>query len=92
MTVLHAYFLPPLDLLKVDGEVYGSYADAFHACEREHTHPEDCYTDLQDLDDDSDSEMDDDDEEPQEEDEDTTVKAIAKILGGALKVIVKWGT
>jgi hypothetical protein len=59
------------DLLKVDGEVYGSYADAFHACEREHTHPEDCYTDPQDLDDDSESEMD-DDSEPQEEDEDTT--------------------
>ena len=54
--------------MKADGEVYGSYADAFRACRREHTHPEDCDTDPQDLDADSE---DDDDEEPQE-DRDTT--------------------
>jgi len=70
--MLHHPFEEWDDLLKVDGEVYGSYADAFSVCKREHTHPEDCYTDPQDLNADSESDMDDDDEEPQEEDGDTT--------------------
>ena len=70
--MLHHPFEEWDDLLKVDGETYESYIDAFHACGRQHTHPEDCYTDPQDLNADSESETDDDDEDPQEEDGDTT--------------------
>ncbi|EXU94545.1 PIF1-like helicase, partial [Metarhizium robertsii] len=43
--MLHHPFVDWDDLLTVDGRVYGSYIDAFRACRRSHTHPEDFYTD-----------------------------------------------
>jgi hypothetical protein len=43
--MLHHPFTIPTDLLAFDGCVYGSYIDAFRACRRLHTHPDDFYTD-----------------------------------------------
>jgi hypothetical protein len=57
--ILHHPFVDWDDLLSVDGQVYDSYVDAFHACEQWHIHPEDFYTDLDEsglgVDSDSDS-------------------------------------
>jgi len=44
--MLHHPFVEYAELLTVDGQVYGSYIEAFQACRRLHTHPEDFYTDL----------------------------------------------
>ena len=43
--MLHHPFQQPTDLLSFDGCDYGSYVDAFQACGRLHTHPDDFYTD-----------------------------------------------
>ena len=59
--MLHHPFVDWEDLLVVDGHLYGSYIDAFQACSRLHSHPEDFYTDPEKDDDvglDSDSEED----------------------------------
>src|SRR5439155_27224117 len=62
--MLHHPFEGWEDLLTVDGQAYGSYIDAFRACKRLHTHPEDFYTDPEaDV---SDSE-DESDEDPAED-------------------------
>jgi hypothetical protein len=44
--MLHYPFERYTDLLSFDGYDYGSYTDAFRACRRLHTHPDDFYTDL----------------------------------------------
>jgi hypothetical protein len=44
--MLHHLFVDWDDLLSVDGQVYDSYVDAFHAYEQQHVHPEDFYIDL----------------------------------------------
>jgi ATP-dependent DNA helicase PIF1 len=67
--MLHHPFERLTDLLSFDGSDYGSYTDAFHACRRLHTHPDDFYTDLeangQDTDnEDSDSVRDESGDEP----------------------------
>ena len=43
--MLHHPFVDFADILAVDGRVYGSYIDAYRACRRLYTHPEDFYTD-----------------------------------------------
>ena len=43
--MLHHPFTSLTDLFTVDGCAYGSYGDAFSACRRLHTHPDDFYTD-----------------------------------------------
>ena len=43
--MLHHPFTDRTGLLAVDGCVYGSYLEAFRACQRLHTHPDDFYTD-----------------------------------------------
>ena len=45
--MLHHPFVDWDDLLSVDGQVYTTYVDAFRACIRQHVHPEDFYTDLE---------------------------------------------
>ncbi|KAK8912682.1 hypothetical protein VCV18_012361 [Metarhizium anisopliae] len=62
--MLHHPFVDYADLLTVDGQVYGSYIQAFQACQRLHTHPQDFYTDPEA----SDSESDEDPEEQAEGD------------------------
>lgn len=47
----------------VDNQVYGSYIDAFRACHRSRTHPEDFYTDPDPESEASDGESDGDPEE-----------------------------
>ena len=56
--MLHHPFQQPTDLLSFDRCDYGSYVDAFQACVRLHTHPDDFYTDpvADDPDTDSDDE------------------------------------
>ncbi len=44
------------DLLSFDSSNYGSYTDAFRACKRLYTYPDDFYTDLVADDQDTDSE------------------------------------
>jgi len=64
--MLHHPFVDWVDLLTVDGQLYESYIDAFRACHRLHTHPQDFYTDPE-----ADEEASDDsDEDPEEEVED----------------------
>jgi primosomal protein N' len=53
--MLHHPFVDWEDLLY--GQTYGTYIDAFQACSRLHSHPEDFYTDL-DKDDDNDQDSD----------------------------------
>jgi hypothetical protein len=65
--MLHHPFVDWDDLLSVDGQVYGSYIDAFQACRRSHTHPPDFYTDPEAECSDSDNESDDDPEEEPDE-------------------------
>ena len=43
--MVHHPFVNDADLLTVDGQIYESYTEAFQACCRSHTHPEDFYTD-----------------------------------------------
>jgi hypothetical protein len=43
--MLHHPFTDWPDLLSVENETYGSYIEAFRACRRVHTHPEDFYGD-----------------------------------------------
>ena len=45
--MLHHPFTDWADLLTGDNQTYGSYIDAFQACKRLHTHPQDFYTDLE---------------------------------------------
>ena len=56
--MLHHPFTDPTDLLAFDGYAYRSYIDAFRACRRLHTHPDDFYTDPVADDQDTDSEDD----------------------------------
>jgi ATP-dependent DNA helicase PIF1 len=66
--MLHHPFQRFTDLLSFDSCDYGSYIDAFRACKRLHTHPDDFYTDLeadgQDTDSDSDSVCNESSDEP----------------------------
>ena len=56
------------DLLSVDGQVLAMYVDAFHACTQQHIHPEDFYTDLEELGEpDSDSDTDSDSSSDEDE-------------------------
>jgi hypothetical protein len=70
--MLHHPFVDWNDLLSVDGQIYGSYIDAFHACEQRHIHSEDFYTDIEesDLGSDSDSDGDSDTDSDDTSDED----------------------
>jgi hypothetical protein len=43
--MLHHPFVDWADLTSVNGQPFGSYINAFHACKRLHTHPNDFYTD-----------------------------------------------
>ena len=45
--MLHHPFVNWDDLLSVNGQVYVTYVDAFHACIQQHVHPEDFYTDME---------------------------------------------
>jgi ATP-dependent DNA helicase PIF1 len=65
--MLHHPFVGWEDLLLVDGQVYGSYIDAFRVCHRTHTHPQDFYTDPEAEYSDSDDESDDDPQEQVDE-------------------------
>jgi ATP-dependent exoDNAse (exonuclease V) alpha subunit len=65
--MLHHPFVDWIDLLSIDGQVYGSYIDAFQACHHSHTHPQDFYTDPEAEFSDSDDES---EEDPQEEADD----------------------
>ena len=56
--MLYHPFVDWADLLSVDDQVYGSYIDAFQACSRLHSHPEDFYTDPDNEDDNTDSDTD----------------------------------
>jgi ATP-dependent DNA helicase PIF1 len=56
--MLHHPFQQLTDLLSFNGCDYGSYPDAFYACQRLHTHPDDFYTDPATDDQDTDSEDD----------------------------------
>jgi hypothetical protein len=60
--MLHHPFVSWDNLLIVDNNVYGSFSDAFRACQANYTHPPDCYTDLPKKDK-SDKEDDDKDED-----------------------------
>jgi hypothetical protein len=42
--MLHHPFVSWDNLLTVDDNVYGSFPDAFRACQANHTHPPNCYT------------------------------------------------
>jgi hypothetical protein len=66
--MLHHPFVDYADLLTVDGQVYGSYIEAFRACHCSHTHPQDFYTDPEPESEASDSESNEDLEEQAEED------------------------
>jgi hypothetical protein len=72
--ILYHSFVGWDDLLLVDGQIYDSYIDAFHACEQRHIHSEDFYTDLDELglgvDSDSDSDSDTDSDDTSNEDSD----------------------
>ena len=43
--MIHHLFVDYTDLFTVDGQVYGSYIEAFRVCNRLHTHLHDFYTD-----------------------------------------------
>jgi hypothetical protein len=49
--MLHHAFINWKDLLYIGGQTYGTYIDAFQACSRLHSHPQDFYTDPDDEDD-----------------------------------------
>jgi ATP-dependent DNA helicase PIF1 len=67
--MLHHPFVDWDDLLSVEGQVYASYIDAFRACTQQHVHPEDFYTDLEELEGlGSDSDTDSDDSSDEDED------------------------
>jgi hypothetical protein len=66
--MLHHPFVDYADLLNVDGQVYGSYIEAFRACYRSHNHPQDFYTDPEPESEALDSESDEDPEEQAEDD------------------------
>jgi hypothetical protein len=59
--MLHHPFTDWQDLLSIDNETYGSYIEAFRACKRLHTHPEDFYNDPEGEVSDSDSDSGDED-------------------------------
>jgi ATP-dependent DNA helicase PIF1 len=59
--MLHHPFTNWPDLLSVENETYGSYIEAFWACKRVHTHPEDFYNDPKGESSDSDSDSGDED-------------------------------
>ena len=59
--MLHHPFMDWPDLLSVENQTYGSYIEAFRACQRSHTHPEDFYTDPEAEGSDSDSDSGDED-------------------------------
>ena len=65
--MLHHPFVDWDDLLMVDNQVYRSYIEAFQACHRSHTHPEDFYTDPEAESEGSDDDSDEDPEEQAEE-------------------------
>jgi hypothetical protein len=65
--MLHHPFVDWPDLLSVDGQVYQSFVDAFRACVRLHTHPQDFYTDPAAESDDSEDDSDDDPQEQPDE-------------------------
>ena len=48
--MLHHPFTDLTDLLQIDGQVLGSFVDAFTACKSVYHYPEDYYCDLQDKD------------------------------------------
>ena len=56
--MLHHPFVDWADLLSVDGQVYGSYIDAFRVCSQSHSHLEDFYTDPDNEDDNTGSDTD----------------------------------
>jgi hypothetical protein len=60
--MLHHPFVDWEDLLYINGQTYRTYIDAFQACSRLHSHPEDFYTDPDNEDDNtgSDTETDED--------------------------------
>jgi hypothetical protein len=72
--ILYHPFIGWDNLLSVDGQVYDSYVDAFHACEQQHVYPEDFYTDLDEsglgVDSDSNSDSDTDSDDTSDEDSD----------------------
>jgi ATP-dependent DNA helicase PIF1 len=56
--MLHHPFIDLADILEVDGTVYGSYIEAFRACNERHSHPQDYYSDLEeDTESDTDSDV-----------------------------------
>jgi hypothetical protein len=59
--MLHHPFTDWSALLSVENETYGSYIEAFRACKRMHTHPEDFYDDPEGQGSDSESDSADDD-------------------------------
>ena len=61
--MLHHPFVDWPDLLSVEDVTYGSYIEAFRACKRLHTHPQDFYDDLEGKGSDSDSDSGDDDQD-----------------------------
>jgi hypothetical protein len=64
--MLHHPFTDWADLLSVNDHVYRSYIDAFQACHRSHTHPQDFYTDPEAECSDSDDESDEDTQEQEQ--------------------------
>ena len=56
--MLHHPFTDWADLLLVENETYGSYIEAFQACKRLHTHPEDFYNNPEGEGSDTDSDSD----------------------------------
>jgi hypothetical protein len=58
--MLHRPFTDWPDRLSVENETYESYIEAFRACKRVHTHPEDFYDDPKGDGSDSDSDSDSD--------------------------------
>ena len=66
--MLHHPFVDYADLFTVDGQIYGSYIEAFRACYRSHSHPQDFYADPEPESGASDSESDEDPDEQAEDD------------------------
>lgn len=67
--MLHHPFVDWNDLLVVDGQLYGSYIDAFRACSRSHGHLQDFYTDPEADHPDSDDDAAEDSEDGQDREE-----------------------
>ena len=65
--MLHHPFVSWINLLSMDGQTYGSYIDAFQACNESHSHPQDFYTDLEAEDPDTDNESEEDSQEQDNE-------------------------